>query len=182
MSAPKDLDSTVHFDLDLNTVIGHESDRNDDGDYVGHVPVTLGDRVAEIIASRLIQQAGRDWHPSVTADAKATADRLVEEKFREVLEREFVPTDNYGAPKGSPTTIGELIVSRVEAWVSEPLPRDGYSSTRGTKLQALIDDVVNRKFEAEVKKAVATAQAQATAAVSAKAGEVFAEIIKRAAS
>jgi hypothetical protein len=178
---PKTVDDTVTFAFDLNTIVGYEPDHTADGEYAGTVPVTLADRVAEIIASRLVSQAGREWHPRVSVKADEVADRLVEQKFRDVLEREFVPTDQYGQSKGEPTTIGEVIGKRADAWLREKRSGNNYDRSSKTNLQHLIDEAVGRTFKAELQKSVKAAQDAAVAEVSRQAADVFAEIIRRAA-
>lgn len=165
-------DLSVQFSFDLTTVIGQSYDGS---------PITLADRVAEIVSTQVVQKAGQEWYPRVRATADEVANRLVEERFRDVLEREFVPTDGYGSPKGEPTTINELITKRAEAWLTEKHSSRGQATSQ-TRLAHLIDEAIGRAFETEIKKVVTAAQAQATAAVAVKAAEVFAEIIRRAAT
>lgn len=179
------IGDTVQFSIGLDTIVGTDMEYDVDGDISHSTPVTLGQMVARLVADNITQQISREARSEYLKPVRdrldALADQLVEEKLREVMAREIVPTDPYGNAKGEPQTLAELIAKRAEAWLKAPETRDGYGSQR-TNFQKLIDTEVGRAWQTEVTKAITEAKAQVQARISKQAADVFAEVIQRAAT
>lgn len=174
----------VQFNLSLDTVIGSEPAGYDEDGPTGSMQVTLGDRIAEMVAANLSQslksEVRQGYYKSVRDRVDEITDEIVHERLRPVFDREFTPTDPFGAAVAPPTTLTAQIAERAEKWLTAPYKNSGYGD-RKTNLQHEIDEAVGRMFKSEIKKAVDAAKAQAVAVISKQAGEVFAEIIAKAA-
>lgn len=176
---------SVTFNVTLDTRIGTRTDYDADGGG-SQYDVTIGDRVAEIIAERLVEDARRtigehlNYHNVVT-EAQAAAREAVAERFRTLLDEGIVRTDGFGNQRGEPTTLAEIVTSEAQAWLGASHKSSGYGQSK-TNLQVVVSEAVGSQFQAEIRKQVKIAQDAVLAAVSAKAAEVYAEIIRRAAS
>lgn len=175
-------DGSVTLKITLGTVLSTATQVDDEGNLIGYRDVTVADQVAEILATRLVADARRDFGRllrGATSAAEAAAEKLVEEKFRTVLEREIIPTDSYGTPKGPGKTIAEVLDDKVQAWLNAA-HGDSYASNRKTNLQKLIDDSIGRQFTGEIQKTVEAAKAEALRAVAEQVTSGITDALKRA--
>lgn len=167
---PPALEAAVTIGLALDTVIEHGYDG----------PVTLGSRVAEIAANRLVRdidsEVRRELVSTVRQRVIAGIDDIVGDLVRDLVNTRLVPTDPYGNSKGEPQTLTEVITERADKWLTAPAKNSsGYD--RKSNIAALVDDAVGRAFETEVRQAANTAKAAAVAEVSKRAGEAFAKAL-----
>lgn len=182
MSTPEPVDVT--FTIDLSTVVAHSYRQTGEDDYA-QTDITLGDRVAEILADRIYQARRHDrdgeyWSSSAVKEA---VDRAITERVEAALVQSVTPTDEFGQPTSAPTTLAQIITKRLAEWFKENAPsRDSYSSygSRRTNLQALIADAVSKGIRDDVAGAVKAAKEQITATLQAEAAKVLADTLARA--
>lgn len=180
MSTPDPIDVT--FTVDLSTVVAHSYRQTGEDDYA-QTDITLGERVAEILADRIYQARRHDDHAYWSSSAvKEAVDRAISERVEAAMGRSVTPTDEFGQPKGEPTTMGQIISDRLSAWFKENAPnRDSYGYKSGrTNIQVLLDPLGNRIREEDVDGAIKAARAQLVATLQAEAAKVLAETLARA--
>jgi hypothetical protein len=81
----------------------------------------------------------------------------------EALSEPLQLTDEFGGPKGQPTSLRELIHAIAKAELSNPADR--YNHGRGTVLQEFLKTEVERQLRADLAAAVSEAKAEVLAAV-----------------
>lgn len=185
MTTPHHPEIKLEMDISLDTLIGAEVTQGEDGpEYNGGF--RLGDLVADLLAVRLAEQAGRQardamGYGEIRARIESAIDRLVEAKLDDLIEREVMPTDGFGKPTGEPTTLAEQIMKQAAAWFSKPAS-DRVPGTRQTNLEALVAKVVDRRVTDELKKVVQQAVADAKEQVQAVIARMFADEAAKAVS
>ena len=174
---------TLTWTVDMTTVIGMRWEWDQDGESRHEVKETLGDRVAELLADRIYQARRHDDEYWSSRAVKEAVDRAISERVEAAMTRSVTPTDEFGQPKGAPTTMGDIITGRLSAWFKENAPsRDSYSSygSRQTNLQALLDDAVKKGIREDADKAVKAAKAEIVSVLQKQAAQVMTEMMARA--
>lgn len=163
--------------IDLNTVIGEHRIYDDEEDGYRTEPVTIGQAVAKQVFADL----KRDTHYGAlqrevlslrTEEIRAQLEPIV----RAAIDQPMRKTNTYGEPTGEPTTLRALIVAEVEALLKRPA--DQYSREKGTWLQALIREQVDKALRAELAEVLKEEKEKVVAAVRGKAAELIAEAVK----
>lgn len=169
----------VEFDLTPDTVIGHSYRQVSEEDYAADTPITLGDHVAQLIATSLAAQIKKELRESynyrdIAQDAVA---KYAQERIETALGKMTQPTDPYGTPKGQAKTIAELIDDKITAWFNA-----GRSGNYGdTNLEKLIAKAVDRQMQTDMNKAVEAAKKKIldtlTAEAQAQMAKAFASVV-----
>lgn len=177
---PVEITVPLDFDQYLSTYTGP----GPDGEY-GREPATFEDiiaeRVAHIVATKVI--GDRDRYTSIRKSVEDRITELVAEKVDARIEAALAeprqPTDGYGQPKGEPTTLTEIILTRVDQHLNSAF-KDQYNprTNNKTRLQVLADEAIDRKWDDEVRKSIEQAQAEVRAQVTARAAEILSESVK----
>lgn len=172
----------VQFNLTPFTVIGEQRVYDRDGDIMNIAPETLADRVATIVADRVYQQGkdGDGWYDREVV--QNAVDRIIEARVIDVLDKRFTPTNRFGDPTGTPTSLGEIIDARLDAWFNEATPGRSDYQRGPTHMQQAIDKFLDGKFTKAVDDAMTVAKKQAIAVVHQSATKVFTDAIAKAAS
>lgn len=143
-----------------------------------HGEITIGDMVAEQIAAKLLKEIRDGVQGKVQQAVNEAVKAQVDEWVREALAEPIQRTNDYGRPVGEAKSMPEFVAEHVAKWFSEPADR--YDSQRGTRVQKLIYDEVDRKLKGELTTAIREAKASVVRAVSGQAGKLLAEAIKSA--
>ena len=143
-----------------------------------HGEVTIGDMVAEQIASKLIKEIRDSVQAKVQETVNAAVKAQVDVWVRDALAEPIQRTNDYGRPVGEAKSMPEFVGEHVTKWFSEPADR--YDSQRGTRVQKMIYEEVDRKLKGEMTSAIREAKAAVVRAVSGQAGKLLADAIKTA--
>ncbi|MBM4603144.1 hypothetical protein GS575_09370 [Rhodococcus hoagii] len=172
-----DSNVTVTMSIGLDTVVRTEAMYDSDGDWSGERPYTLADVIADRMARTLIEDARRQVdYTSINSRINDAINEVVKAKLADFTEREIVPTDAYGRPKGEARTIAEEIVTAAAGWCNKA----SGEYRGGTNLEKLIRDEIDRKFTKELKGAIDEAKASVTEKVRGHAAQLLAETLTAA--
>lgn len=154
--------------VDLNTpVVNVESDE----------PVTLADVIADRAVRSLVYEDGRDLRRRITEirdeEIRAAALPMV----TAAIEAGIQQTNRWGEPDGQPTSLRELILKEAKDLISRPA--DNYDRKKGTVLEKVVREAVDRTIRAELGAVLAEEKAKVVAAVQAQAAELIAEAVKK---
>lgn len=145
---------------------------------------TFADYIASLAAAALLQRSTKeDYYGAL----KRAVEQFRETEIRAALvpliqaavEESFQPTNEYGSPKGQPTTLRELIAKQVTVELRVHKERDGYSRPQTSLLEDVVKEQVRRELRGELRQAVAEGRASVLAAVKEQAAEVISETIAR---
>ncbi|MER7164528.1 hypothetical protein ABT336_00395 [Micromonospora sp. NPDC000207] len=141
------------------------------------VPRTLGD---EVVRKIVVDLRDSTEHSTLR---KQVAELRVEEIHAqlapivtEAIQQGVRKTNGWGEPVGEPTTLRALIIDEVEKLLRKPA--DNYNRDKGTWIEALVKDNVNKVIRAELSEALAAEKAKVVEAVRAKASELIAAAVK----
>ncbi len=178
MTTPEPVDVT--FTVDLSTVVGRHHRQISEDDYTTE-DETLGDRIASLVAEK-VYRAHKDVWASYERRQEVTeaVDRAIDARVSEALSRPITPTDQYGQPKGEPTTLGEIIDWRLAEWFKAAKADAGYQRQQVSNLDALIEKAVSEGIRKDVDGAVKAARAQIVATLQAEGVKVMTEMLARA--
>lgn len=170
------MDITVNVEnVDLNSIVGEHYTQVGEDDYA-RTPQTLGQAVAVEIAKKLEQE--RDGWQSLTQRIAAERATQVQEQVKAVVAAAIVaevqPTNGYGQPTGTPTSLTDLIMEAVGKALHKRTDYD----RRPTLLQKVIAEEVEKALKKELTDAIADEKAKVVAAVRAKAAELIATAVK----
>ncbi|MFC7450518.1 hypothetical protein [Rhodococcus daqingensis] len=173
-----DSQITVTLTIGLDTIVSTEHEYDRDGGYQGQREVTLLEAVAERIARQLTKDAREQIdYAGVRRRVDDAITEMVSVKLADFTEREIVPTDSYGNPKGPARTIAEEIVTAAAGWCNQP---SGEYGRGGTRLQKIIREEIDRQFTKELKGAIDEAKATVTAKVRDHAAQLLADTLTAA--
>lgn len=172
------------------TAIGHRSsgyDYANDEEIVE--PVTIGEMVTDALAARLYGPVARGaekiQHEAMTRLRTQTAETVVEVVREEVatavraaLREPIQRTDTFGKPVGEPTSLNELIVAEVRAYLDEP-PARWNSDERPNGFRKLLREAVGDALNSDLRTVATEARAKVQQAVREKANEVFGAALTR---
>jgi len=181
MAVPIEVTLSLDLDKHLASLKGYDSE----GDPI-EAPTTVEAVVLGMAADRLIEQmarSGYDWRSDLARRVASVRDDMIAAALRPDVEAALLApvqkTSNYGDPLGAPTTVRDLIVAKVEEWLTSA-NRDSYKNPRGlTKPQEIIAGEVDRAMGKEMKDAIDAAKAEVVAAVQAKGAEIMAQTIAK---
>jgi len=167
------IDVTVS-EVDLASEVGTRYDN--DGD---QVPMTLADKVAARIAADLRKdQSYGDLRREVLQLRTEEVRRQLEPIVAEAISGELVQTNQFGDPMGKPTTLRELILKEVGAYLKRQ-HESGYRSTGQTVVQKFVQDAVDTVIKKELAEAIVEEKAKVVAAVRAAAADLIADAVKQ---
>jgi hypothetical protein len=175
------LPTEVTVALDFTPYLS-EGTSDIDGEF-RHQPITFEqiiiDRVGQVVAEKFMRDRYKDLRKDFEDRVQAIVAEKVDARITQVLDEPRQPTDGYGAVKGEPTTLNEIILSRVDAHL-RIADRDQYNSRRDgkTRLQQLTNEAIDRKWDAEVRKAITEAQDAVRQEVASRAADVMTKAIK----
>jgi hypothetical protein len=181
MAVPGTVPITFEVTIDLNEALRPQFGVNYEGEPYESGPPDLQraifDAVVERIARKMVEEAPKDYYPSLRVRVKERLDETMgaqaAEMVEEALAHVVVETDGFGQPKGKPRTFREYMVERIEKWLQEPHKDGSYGGTRQTNAQAIIKNVLDRKFTEELTAAVVAGKKQALAVVKERAADLM---------
>jgi hypothetical protein len=164
---------TVNVDnVDLTSDIGHSYD--EDGVQTAR---TLGEEVARKVANTLMRD---EEYPGLRRKVMDLRVEEIREQLKPIvsaaIEEGVRETNRYGEPVGEPTTLRALIIKEVGDLLRRPV--DNYSREKGTWVQALVKENVQKVLREELGAALADEKAKVVAAVRAKAADMIAQAVK----
>lgn len=192
MSAPSSElpHSTPILTVTWDTVIG--SRLTDSGSYdepPAYEPVCLGNLVVDGLVDRLagdVKREASERYRAAVNEARSAATAAIQAEataiVREALHGTFQPMTQWGEKAGEPTTLRDLVKREVQKFLDEPAPRgNGYNDQRrpgGLRelLKVEVAEAMRTELRAEIEKARAAVREQ----VSAKAAELFGDVVKQA--
>lgn len=165
--------------VDLSSVIGESGRYDEDGDYVGAGPKTLGEAVAAQIAADLKRN---DQYPGLKQKVMDVRNEEIREQIRPIvaaaIEGNVQKTNEWGQPVGQATTLHALIVKEVNDYLKRKVS-DGYRSSNQTVIEKFVQDAVDKVVKTELAEAIAEEKTKVVAAVRAKAADLIAEAVKQ---
>lgn len=163
--------------VDLTSVIGEWREYDVEGDYVGTGEKTLGDAVAAQIAADLKRDEG---YSTLRRRVMELRDQEIRTQIAPIvakaIEDPVQRTNEYGRPVGEPTTLTELIVKEVHAYLTRR--SDQYRSGSQTVVEKFVADAVDKVVKRELAEVIVEEKAKVVAAVRAKAAELIAQAVK----
>lgn len=146
-----------------------------------YAPMTLADLVAEKLADRLVKD-NNEYYNDVYKRVSKQMDEYVRERVAPLVDEAMLKpirkTNSYGEPTGQETTMTELILASVKAFL-EHSQKDGYGRGNRTKAQQLVDEAVGNKLTKELSEVVAAERTKVVEAVRAQAGKIIAEAVTK---
>jgi hypothetical protein len=144
---------------------------------------TFAEYVADRAALALLKE--RDAIPELRRRVREiTEDEIraaVKPTIAAALDLAVQQTDGFGAPKGSPTTLRELVLETARKELGEPKDR-GYGKSKTTIVEQFVRDEVEKALKAEMQEAVREAKGQVMVAVREQAAAVIQETVERVAA
>lgn len=173
-------------DVDLDTVISTET-AYEDGEPVGGRVVTLRDAVVQEIARQALAREKREqWRPLSTAINDVRTELLRElllPQLTEALTKPITPTDGFGQPKGTQTTLTEIITRQFRELLAERVDKRGntdtyHRDTTSTRLQWMIRTAVQDVVKDDLAAELAAAREELRETLQATAAAKLAEAVK----
>lgn len=121
------------------------------------------------IADRLADKVSRDMEKRITAHIEETlvtkltkqVDDVVEELVTKGMQATMQPSDQFSNPKGEPITLTDFIAGKASGYLEETVDREGkparpngFGQTVQSRLSYILQGVVTRELDDEVKKGV----------------------------
>lgn len=178
---------TLTITLDLEAHLARHIGYDENGEPV-QGPTTIEDIVLGLVADKLVERVvnhgnvqGRPYWEDIRSRVKSVKDEVIRERVAPLVEQAMTEpiqrTDDFGVPRGEPTTLRAEILKTAQSWLSSPDPSYSADRVRKSRVQKLIADEVDRALTSELKAAVTAAKAEVTAAVQEKGAAVLAETI-----
>jgi hypothetical protein len=165
----KPLTITIE-DLALDTIVGTQYGED------GSEHMTLADAIVRATVDRLVREPDdRSLNDRITAIRTEEIRTRVVAEIETALTAPVQPTNEFGEPNATPTTLRALIVKAAKDAVTI---RSRGSYGEKTPLERVIQDEVDRAITAELSAAVKDEKAKVVAAVRAKAAELIATAVK----
>lgn len=142
------------------------------------------DPIFEALVSRLVERAAKKpEYASLRERLAEIRTEMIREQLapliHEAIQSSAQKTNTLGEPQGNPTTLRALIVDEAKATLAKTNVDRLNSRNSGTLLTRMIREEVSYAFTDELKKVIAQAKVEATAAVQEKAAAVIAETITK---
>lgn len=154
--------------VDLNTpVVNVDTDE----------PVTLADVIADRAVRTLAYEDGRDLRHRIGQIRDEQIRAAVLPQVAAAIETGLQQTNSWGEPVGEPTSLRDLILKEAKEAISRPA--DAYDRKKGTVLEKVVREAVDRTIRAELSAVLAEEKAKVVAAVQAQAAELIAEAVRK---
>jgi hypothetical protein len=164
--------------LDLTTVIAQRVRYDEDGERDVTTDITLGERVAVLVAAKLTKEEEWGGLRKRYLDIRSEVIReQVAPIVTEAISGPIQKTNHYGEPTSGTTTLRELIMAEVSTVINQKADR--HSSSGQTMLQRNISQAVKTILEKELSEVFAAEKAKVVAAVRAKAADLIADAVKQ---
>lgn len=165
-------------EITLNTVIGEVVRFDEDGDPVPDGEITVGDKVAKIIANEVMR---RPEYASLRERVVQIRTEEIREALRpviaETLAGPIYMTNTYGERTGKETTFKELVMEEArKAWATSK----NHHGSRQDTVPDLIAAEVRKQIGGEIAKAVKAAHDAALKAVGDVAAAPVVEAVRKA--
>lgn len=165
-------------EITLRTVIGEVVRFDEDGDHFPDGEITVGDKVAKIIAEGAMRNPEYASLKERISNIRSEEIReVLKPVIREALEGPVYKTNTYGDRTGQQTTLRELIQEEAAAMWSTS--KNTYGSRQDTVAE-LVAQEVRKQIGSEVAKAVKQAHDAALKAVGDIAGAPIVAAVKQA--
>lgn len=162
-------------DIALDSVIDEKYDYESEQ----KEPVTLGQRIASLAASRIAKSdEGKALRDEITAMRKEEARARVVAEVDAALTAPIQRTNAYGEPNGTGTFTLREEIARLAADAFKPQTRDYGGRVQETPLQTLIRAEINGTLAKELAAVFESEKAKVVAAVRAKAADLIATAVK----
>lgn len=181
---------TLQLDLDRHLIGDTYTDPETGEPTAG--PTTLEDVVLHMAAQQLVdrvinQQTGKGgWFDSLSKKVGTIRDDVIRARLEPLIEEAVTasvqPTNGLGEATCAPTTLRSIIVERGTQYLQGRESNPGRNPGRKTRLQAIIDDSVDRAFKRDLQAAIDAGKAEALGAIRAAAADVVAGTIAAAAA
>lgn len=142
----------------------------------------------EAVYSEIIDAAAQQVAASMYRDATEYRDRIrdaidakLNDLITEALDARFQPTNAMGDPKGSPTSLREMIARQADEWLKSASQADRSYGSGASGLKKYIGEAVDRSLKAELDKSLQAAKAEVVKRVRENAAAVIADTITRSA-
>ncbi len=138
------------------------------------------DSIVRVAAESLLENIKRDLRAEIVATVKAQITAQVGEIVEGTLSGAFQPVNEWGEPKGKPTSLRDLVAETARTYLGAKVDKEGRENSyngSADRLSFLVSKVVASEFDyrmqTEVKKAVEMARAEAVAKVGAVVGDLI---------
>lgn len=148
---------------------------------------TFAEFVADVAVTRLLEASGdggearREFRLRVEAITDEEIRKELKPLLAEGLTAAAQKTDPWGAPKGEPKTLREIIIATATAELTKGRERD-YGRGQETIVQHLIRTEVERVVRADLQTAIHEAKEQVRTAVREEGARIITETIERVAA
>lgn len=165
-------------EVTLASVVADVTSEDEDG-YTHHEGVeTVGDKVAKIIASNVMQSPE---YTSLKERVTGIRTEMIREALGpiilEALQNPIRKTNSWGEPSGGETTLRDVIMDEAKkAWAPS---RSGYND-REKSIEQVVAEQVRKHLHGDVEKAVKAAQTAALKAIGDIAGAPLVEAVSKA--
>lgn len=152
-------------DVKLSDVVEQHYDENGEGGR----PTT----VLDLVVAEVVRQNRRELASLVHEVRTDLVREALAPIVAEAIAAPVQKTNTYGEPVGGPTTLRDLVLTRVRDVLAEPV--DKYNRAKGT----LLDVMIRKEVEAAFRREVAGELAEARAGVRKRVVEIAAEELSK---
>jgi hypothetical protein len=138
------------------------------------------DSIAQRAAASIVENVNRELVSEVKVQVSKQIAEQVGAKVSEVLDTSIQPTNEWGEPKGKPTTLRDLVGAAAREYLGTKVDKDGRPNSYNadsTRIDYIVKKAVEKEFDyrmqTEVKQAVEQAKNLAVAKVGAVVGDLI---------
>lgn len=155
--------SKINLTIDLDEDLG---EFNENGELVmsGTMSEAIRDRVVQLTVQRIIGKDDRQLRNEVTELVRGIVQTEVKERIAAILGGSIQRTDAWGAPKGEPTSIAELVQEATTKWLEAPKRDRSYNQNAGN-MGELVEDLVKEAVAKDLKPTIDAARKQVQTAI-----------------
>lgn len=138
------------------------------------------DSIVRATSNSVFQKSSGEITKAIHAQVSTTISEKVGAMIDGALESGIQPRNEYGEPKGEPTTLKALIGRAGEKYLSEKVNKDGVVggyNTVGTRLEYLIEKAIEKHIDYRLKQEIEKAVKLATEQAQAEVGKVVGQLI-----
>jgi hypothetical protein len=147
-------------------------------------PVRLVDLVVERAAHLLVAQADqaayRSLRDQVTAEMKASIRGELDKLVAEALAGAVQPTNQWGEARGEPTTLREVILKDVAAWLNEARPTTGSRRDQLSPFRRMLEEEIEKAVKGDLADVMAKARETVKAKIQVVATEQLGSVLVKA--
>ena len=119
----------------------------------------IADRLCEKVSGDSLNRVEEIAGDLIETRLRSRMDSIITDVLEKGMSTTMQPSDNFSNPKGESITPAEFIAQGAEKYMSDTVQRDGsphdrYGGQSMTRLQWALAEVVTKKFEDEMRKAV----------------------------